>query len=357
MRRAAESSVCRKALSLVLFLSVGLVGCGAHSEFSGGSDTLGFALLVALITFLAAFLGGAFPLFARLNHEHSLLGSLTSVSAGFLIAAACLIVIPEGFERYSGHPDHATDASAAETEAETEVTASHDHSGHNHAAHDHSDEAGTGFGSWGLEPSVTAGLAILMGFLLMLVTESLGFGHDIHEEHHHHAGGHVHHPVSKPDGKQLAAVVVIGLTIHTIADGMAIGAGLATGSHALTGSLVATLLTHKVPAAFSLTMFSQHAHGSRKRAWTDLLVFSLATPIAIMGTWMVLGALSDQVVGLVLLFSAGTFIYVATIDVLPNVLQSNRRRVAAFHVIIGCVSLLLLILLLDAVGFSLHDHG
>ena len=104
-------------------------------------------------------------------------------------------------------------------------------------------------------------------------------------------------------------------------------------------------------------MFSQHAHGSRRRAWTDLLVFSLATPIAIMGTWVVLGSLSDQVVGLVLLFSAGTFIYVATIDVLPNVLQSNRRRVAAFHVIIGCVSLLLLILLLDAVGFSLHDHG
>ena len=163
--------------------------------------------------------------------------------------------------------------------------------------------------------------------------------------------------MSLPNRKQLAAVVVIGLTIHTIADGMAIGAGLATGSHALTGSLVATLLTHKVPAAFSLTMFSQHAHGSRRRAWTDLLVFSLATPISILGTWVVLGSLSDQIVGLVLLFSAGTFIYVATIDVLPNVLQSNRRREAAFHVVIGCVSLLLLIVLLDSLGFSLHDHG
>ncbi len=353
MRRAAKSSVCGKAFCFVLFLSVGLVGCGAQAGDSGGSDTLGFAFVVALITFLAAFLGGAFPLFARLHHEHGLLGALTSVSAGFLIAAACLIVIPEGFERFSGHPAPSGPDSVSEGEAADD----HDHSGHDHAAHNHAHASSHGLGAWGLEPSVMAGLAILMGFLLMLVTESLGFGHDIHEEHHHHAGGHVHHPVSKPDGKQLAAVVVIGLTIHTIADGMAIGAGLATGSHALTGSLVATLLTHKVPAAFSLTMFSQHAHGSRRRAWTDLLVFSLATPIAIMGTWVVLGSLSDQVVGLVLLFSAGTFIYVATIDVLPNVLQSNRRRVAAFHVIIGCVSLLLLILLLDAVGFSLHDHG
>jgi hypothetical protein len=31
--------------------------------------------------------------------------------------------------------------------------------------------------------------------------------------------------------------------------------------------------------------------------------------------------------------------------------------VAAFQVVIGCLSLLLLIVLLDAFGFSLHDHG
>lgn len=320
-----------------------LVGCGKFSNSAGGANDASFAFLIAFITFLAAFAGGAFPLLAKLDHQHHLLGSLTSVSAGFLVAAACLIVIPEGFERFSVHPV------AADTAVDS---AEHDHGSH---SHNHAEPSG-GF-SIGLEPSITAGLAILLGFLLMLVTESLGFGHDIHEEHHDHAGGHVHHPTSSANGKQLAAVVVIGLTIHTIADGMAIGAGLATGSHALTGSLMATLLTHKIPAAFSLTMFSQHAHGSKKRTWTDLLVFSLATPIAILGTWTVLGSLSDQVVGLVLLFSAGTFIYVATIDVLPNVLHSKRRRVAAFQVVIGCVSLLLLIVLLDAMGFSLHDHG
>ncbi len=343
-----------KTLCFLTLLCVVLVGCGQGGE--RGADALGFAVLVSGITFLAAFVGGALPMVVKLNHEHHLLGSLTSISAGFLVAAACLIVIPEGFERYSGYlasvgDPHAEDAS--------EVEDGHQHEGSDHAhVHDHGAHHAHGAdGAWHLEPSVVAGLAILMGFLLMLVTESLGFGHDIHEEHHNHAGGHVHHPMSLPNRKQLAAVVVIGLTIHTIADGMAIGAGLATGSHALTGSLVATLLTHKVPAAFSLTMFSQHAHGSRRRAWTDLLVFSLATPISILGTWVVLGSLSDQIVGLVLLFSAGTFIYVATIDVLPNVLQSNRRREAAFHVVIGCVSLLLLIVLLDSLGFSLHDHG
>jgi solute carrier family 39 (zinc transporter), member 9 len=345
----------QRAGTLLALLGIGavLAGCQGAVSGEGTGSAWSFALMVAGITFMAAFFGGAMPLLGRVNHEHKLLGVFTSVSAGFLISAACLIVIPEGFERYAGHSDFAVE--------DGEVEAGHE--GHDHAEseddHDHDHDHGGGHhaGSFGLDPSITGGLAILLGFLLMLVTESLGFGHDIHEEHHHDSGGHVHHPVGAVHGKRLAAIVVIGLTIHTIADGMAIGAGLATGSQALTGSLVATLLTHKVPAAFSLTVFSQHAHGNIRRTWLDLLIFSAATPLAIMVTWLVLGNLSDQMVGLVLLFSAGTFIYVATIDVLPNVLQTNRRRQAAFHVIIGCVSLLALIVLLESLGLSLHDHG
>ncbi len=305
-----------------------LAGCGHAGDGSGGGASVSFALAMALVTFLAAFIGGAVPMCIRLDCWHRWLETLTSVSAGFLVAAACLIVIPEGFEHFS----HKAAPSVADAPDPDQL--------------------------WGfLDASVAAGLAILAGFLMMLIMESLGFGHDIHEEHHDHPGGHLHHP-PRGEGKRLAAVVVIGLTIHSIADGMAIGAGLATGSHALTGSLVVTLLTHKVPAAFSLTLFSQHAHGNRRRTWFDLAIFSLAMPLAVLGTWAVLGVLSDQVLGLVLLFSAGTFIYVATIDVLPSVLQANKRRVAAaLHVSLGCLALLLLIVLWNAMGFSLHDHG
>lgn len=332
---------------LALVACLFLAGCAGMGQGSNSADSVTFAFGIAALTFVVAFAGGAVPLLARFDHQHSMLGAMTSISAGFLISAACLIVIPEGFERFSV-------VTSSDLEAGTTAVHSED-DGHDHSGHNHGEEAP--FLGLSVEPSVLAGMAILLGFLLMLVTESLGFGHDIHEEHHNDAGGHVHHPISDQDGKRLGAVVVIGLTIHTIADGMAIGAGLATGSHALTGSLVATLLTHKVPAAFSLAMFSQHAHGSRRKTWTDLWVFSLATPIAILGTWAVLGSLSDRVVGWVLLFSAGTFIYVATVDVLPNVLRSGRRRVVALQVAAGCLALLFLILILDGLGFGLHDHG
>lgn len=323
-----------------LFVGCGLLtGCGSAGNESGGGTSVFFAATVAVITFLVSFAGGAFPMWFRLDRWHRLLETLTSVSAGFLVAAACLIVIPEGFERFS----HKAAPSAAET--------LHEHEDHNHA-HSRSPAQTEGF----LNSPTLAGLAILAGFLMMLITESLGFGHDIHEEHHNHSGGHVHHPAAS-DEKRLATTVVIGLTIHAIADGMAIGAGLATGSQVLTGSLVMTLLTHKVPAAFSLTLFSQHAHGNRRQTWIDLAVFSLATPLAVLGTWAILGELSDRVLGMVLLFSAGTFIYVATIDVLPNVLQTNKRRAAALYVSFGCLALLALIVLLNILGFSLHDHG
>ena len=324
-----------------LFACCGLLaGCSNAENQSAGGTSIFFAATIAGITFLASFFGGAVPMCFQLNRWHRLLETLTSVSAGFLVAAACLIVIPEGFERFS---QKAT-SSAMETP--------HEHEDTNHA-HAHSRHPA---GKEDLLNSPTlAGLAILAGFLMMLITESLGFGHDIHEEHHDHSGGHVHHPAS--EGKRLATTVVIGLTIHTIADGMAIGAGLATGSHVLTGSLVMTLLTHKVPAAFSLTLFSQHAHGNRRRTWIDLAVFSLATPLAVLGTWAVLGGLSDRVLGIVLLFSAGTFIYVATIDVLPNVLQTNKCRAAALYVSLGCLTLLALIILLNILGFPLHEHG
>ena len=325
-----------------LFVGCGLLaGCSSAGNENSGGTSLFFAATVTGITFLASFFGGAIPMCFQLDRWHRLLETLTSVSAGFLVAAACLIVIPEGFERFS----HKAASSAVETP--------HEHEDTNHArSHSHHPNGKEDF----LNSPTLAGLAILVGFLMMLIMESLGFGHDIHEEHHDHSGGHVHHPAAS-EGKQLATTVVIGLTIHAIADGMAIGAGLATGSHVLTGSLVMTLLMHKVPAAFSLTLFSQHAHGNRRRTWIDLVVFSLATPLAVLGTWAVLGRLSDQVLGIVLLFSAGTFIYVATIDVLPNVLQTNKRRAAALYVSFGCLALLALIILLNILGFSLHDHG
>ena len=53
-----------------------------------------------------------------------------------------------------------------------------------------------------------------------------------------------------------------------------------------------------------------------------LLLFAISSPIMAIATFFILKdttLASDENIGLALMFSAGTFIYVATVDVLPEV--------------------------------------
>jgi zinc transporter 9 len=204
-----------------------------------------------------------------------------------------------------------------------------------------------------------AGLALLLGFMLMLVVESLGFGHDLHEEHHHEDSGedHIHHPSSTPSrGKGLATPIVIGLSIHALTDGLAVGAVLTTNSMSLTVPLMLGIVMHKMPAAFSLSAFSQHSHGNVQRTWKELVVFSLATPVALFIAWRVLGALERKWLGLAVLASAGTLLYVATVDVLPNVIHGANRKMVFLQVAIGTAVILALLFILDSLNLGTHPH-
>lgn len=90
----------------------------------------------------------------------------------------------------------------------------------------------------------------------MIAIESLGIGHAIHEEYHHHERDHGHEHVHHPRGLTLS--VAIGLTVHALTDGVAIGASLATGASDIALPLLVGVITHKIPAAFSLAVFGLH---------------------------------------------------------------------------------------------------
>ena len=193
----------------------------------------------------------------------------------------------------------------------------------------------------------------------MLVIESLGFGHDLHEEHHHDDSGedHIHHPSSESSrGKGLATPIVIGLSIHALTDGLAVGAALTANSISLTVPLMLGIVMHKMPAAFSLAAFSQHSHGNVRRTWNELILFSLATPVALFIAWRILGALESYWLGLAVLASAGTLLYVATVDVLPNVIHGANRKMVFLQVAIGTVVILALLFVLESIGLGVHPH-
>uniref|UniRef100_A0A673C1Z3 Zinc transporter ZIP9 n=1 Tax=Sphaeramia orbicularis TaxID=375764 RepID=A0A673C1Z3_9TELE len=117
----------------------------------------------------------------------------------------------------------------------------------------------------------------------------------------------------------------LGLVVHAAADGVALGAAASTSQTSVQLIVFVAIMLHKAPAAFGLVSFLMHAGLERNRIRKHLLVFALAAPVLAMLTFVGLSqsskeALSDvNATGVAMLFSAGTFLYVATVHVLPEV--------------------------------------
>lgn len=279
--------------------------------------------LFAVVIFLLVLVVGGLPFLRQFSRQPVILHRMTCIAAGFLISAALLVALPEGFELFL-------------------------HSGSELAFLKFLDDLG-------LPSALLAGLAVLSGFLFLLMLEGFGYGHDLHEEHHDHAADHGHDHLNHPAGS--AKSVVIGLSLHSIMDGIALGAAYSLGEIALSLQFALVILMHKFPAAFSLSAYSLHERNNRNRSLIDLLLFAITTPVAMLVAASFFDSIEESVVGLMLLFSAGSFIYVATVDVLPDIHIQEKSRETLWLVLIG-ISLMILMSVLIALlvpGLQ-HSH-
>lgn len=114
------------------------------------------------------------------------------------------------------------------------------------------------------------------------------------------------------------SATTIGLVIHAAADGVALAASSFI-SNVSTGLIVfLALMLHKAPAAFGLTSVLLKQGRTKRQARAHLIVFSLAAPLAALGTWAVVHLVVGEHIagqestafatGLLLLFSGGTFL-------------------------------------------------
>jgi zinc transporter ZupT len=99
-----------------------------------------------------------------------------------------------------------------------------------------------------------------------------------------------------------------------------------------------------------------HEHGDKKKALRDLVLFSIATPITLLITYFIVGDVHGHLVGQMMLFAAGTFLYVATVDVLPDVHKAETGKFAVIHVIIGAALMLAVVLALNTNNLSGHIY-
>ena len=136
------------------------------------------------------------------------------------------------------------------------------------------------------------------------------------------------------------------LTVHNIPEGMAVGAGFATGEPAFGIALALAIGIHNIPEGFAVVA---PALGHRERG----RLFGLATATglveipAIVLTYLV----ATEVSGLIapaLAFAAGAMIYVAFDEMLPDTYREEPARVTA-AIATGVITFMLVLSLVGVV--------
>ncbi|KAJ2365619.1 hypothetical protein IW150_006167 [Coemansia sp. RSA 2607] len=161
---------------------------------------------------------------------------------------------------------------------------------------------------------------------------------------------------------------LIGILVHSCADGLALGAAVAGSAaasakegseHTSSMELVVfmALLLHKAPAAFGLiTTLKQQGYAAYKLSiW--LTIFAASAPLSALMTFSMFLLIGKGAAGgvqpwagTVMLFSAGTFMYVAMAHTLSEAVHQARRLRAKAGSKIGSLSLVdILVLLLGVV--------
>ncbi|ODQ81054.1 hypothetical protein BABINDRAFT_160472 [Babjeviella inositovora NRRL Y-12698] len=125
-----------------------------------------------------------------------------------------------------------------------------------------------------------------------------------------------------------------GLIIHSMADGVAMGSSVSSSNMKLKGVIFIAIALHKIPAAFGLVSVLMSSNVHVHTIKLHLALFALAAPL---GSWVTFLAIhllggSPGVIewwtGALLLFSGGTFLYVA-VHAMQDVAGQDGKAVSA----------------------------
>ncbi|KAI9830116.1 MAG: hypothetical protein M1826_005110 [Phylliscum demangeonii] len=185
-------------------------------------------------------------------------------------------------------------------------------------------------------PHASVGLSLVLGFILMYLidkipqhasssVQSIQPPHHISLEHLaqglHRTEHGTESSLAPASNQRRHLSTTTGLVIHAAADGIALGASSTTANTRLGFTIFVAIMIHKAPAAFGLTSVLLKQGWSKREARAHLVVFSLAAPVGAIATWVLVHvagrgrvagpAETEWWTGVLLLFSAGTFLYVA----------------------------------------------
>jgi zinc transporter ZupT len=162
-------------------------------------------------------------------------------------------------------------------------------------------------------------LAILGGFLLILALERFVFVHACEER-----GCDIH---------QMGIPAFLGISLHSLLDGIALGAGLIIPQ--LGPVVLLAVIIHKMPDGISISSIMLSAGWKRRAVAILSLLFSLTTPLGALFAYFFLSTLTAEAVAVAIGISAGTFLAIATADILPQVHRIEERNPATLLFLLG----------------------
>ncbi|KAI8888825.1 Zinc/iron permease [Backusella circina FSU 941] len=274
-------------------------------------------LLLSISMLFGSYVAGSLPLTTKLSENKIRL--FNALGAGLLIGTSLMVVIPEGVETiYSSNREISSQSDAPTW---TMDSSSDDTKGFKYGKRGEGEEGGE---------HTIIGLVLVIGFALMFVIDQMSSLH-MHYTNNNNGGGAEYSELNIMVGGAAdeteeqqqhktpppSLTPTVGLIVHAAADGIALGA---SATHPELSMVVfIAIMLHKAPASFALTSVLLASGLSRVTIRKHLLIFALAAPLGALLTYSILHWFSSSSssvnleywTGVLLVFSGGTFLYVA----------------------------------------------
>jgi zinc and cadmium transporter len=185
-----------------------------------------------------------------------------------------------------------------------------------------------------------------------------------HDHSHNHAEPCNHHTLAEESARQLSWVgTVIGLSLHSLLDGITLGAAVASDSHQGhvgfigLGAALAIIL-HKPFDAMALATLMTSSHTSASRRHLLNWLFALISPLGVLIFYFGAARLfGNEFVGYALAFCAGTFLCIAASDLLPELQFHSHDRLRLSVALLVGVVLSVAIGFFETSGHDSHEFG
>ncbi|MGR3301796.1 MAG: ZIP family metal transporter [Candidatus Scalindua sp.] len=154
------------------------------------------------------------------------------------------------------------------------------------------------------------GLPIIIGFFIIYIMEKFIMVHSCDED--------------ACDFHTIGISAFFGISFHSLIDGLSMGAGFIVKDIGL--MIFLAIMVHKFPSALSLTGILVQGGYKKAKIIKLVTIFALTTPIGAVIAYFVLNNLHENTLAWAIGISAGTFLYIASGDLLPFVHQHNPRK-------------------------------